>query len=141
MVRRGLLVSRQLDGQELILGGRRDPTFGPIVIVGLGGIFAEALDDVAIRLAPVRPETAAAMLDELRGSPILRGVRGRPGIDREAVAAAIVALGRLLVDDPSILEVDCNPLISGQSATAAVDGLIVELADPGPAAVMDGGNP
>jgi acyl-CoA synthetase (NDP forming) len=125
-VRRGLLVSRQLDGAELLLGGRRDPTFGPLVLVGLGGILAEVLDDVTIRLAPVASDEAATMLDELRGRAILDGVRGRPGIDRAAVVDAIVALGRLLADDPTIDEVDANPFISGPGATAAVDALVVE---------------
>ena len=128
VTRRGLLVSRQLEGVELIVGGRRDPTFGPVVVAGLGGILAEALDDVAIRLAPLDADAAVAMLGDLRGSAILRGTRGRPGIDRSAVAAAIVAVGRLLVDDPAILEIDCNPLISGAHGTAAVDGLVVERA-------------
>ncbi len=127
-VQRGLLVSRQLVGPELILGGRRDPTFGPIVVVGLGGILAEVLDDVVIRLAPVAADEAATMLDELRGVAILDGARGRPAIDRASVVAAIVALGDLLVADPSILEVDCNPLISGPRGTAAVDALVVEVA-------------
>ncbi|HUQ78347.1 MAG TPA: acetate--CoA ligase family protein [Patescibacteria group bacterium] len=123
---RGLVVSRHADGPELILGGRRDPTFGPLIVVGLGGIHAEVLDDVALRLAPVAADDAAAMLDELRGVAILDGSRGRPAIDRAAVVAAIVALGDLLVADPSILAVDCNPLISGPRGTAAVDALIVQ---------------
>lgn len=125
IVRRGLLVARQFDGVELILGGRRDPTFGPIVLAGLGGILAEALDDVAIRLAPVHADDAAAMLDELRGAAILDGVRGRPGINRAAVVDTIVRLGLLLAERPEIVEVDCNPVISGPGGTAAVDGLIV----------------
>ena len=128
VTRRGLLVSRQLDGVELILGGRRDPSFGPLVLVGLGGVLAEVLDDVAIRLAPVRSGEAETMLDELRGGACLRGVRGRPGVDRASVVASIVALGRLLVDDPTIVEVDANPLISGPAGTAAVDALVVEAA-------------
>ena len=124
-VRRGLLVSRQMDGVELILCGRRDPSFGPLVVVGLGGILAEVLDDVAIRLAPVDELHAAAMLDELRCATVLAGARGRPGIDRSAVIDAIVRLGRLLMDDPAILEVDANPVISGPTGTAAVDALVV----------------
>jgi acetyltransferase len=66
------------------------------------------------------------MLDELRGRAILDGARGRPGIDRAPVVDAIVALGRLLADDPTIDEVDANPFISGPGATAAVDALVVE---------------
>ena len=128
-IRRGLLVSRRLDGVELLLGGRRDPSFGPVVVAGLGGVLAEVLDDVAIRLGPVDLDEAGAMLDELRGAAILRGARGRPGIDRAAVVAAIVGLGRLLIEDPSILEVDANPVISGRGGTAAVDALVV-IRDP-----------
>jgi acyl-CoA synthetase (NDP forming) len=123
--RRGLLVSRQLDGIELILGGRRDPSFGPLVVVGLGGILAEVLDDVAVRLAPVDEDDAAAMLDELHGAAVLAGVRGRPGIDRPAVIDGIVRLGRLLAADPTIVEIDANPVISGPGGTAAVDALVV----------------
>jgi acetyltransferase len=126
--RRGLLVSRQIEGVELIVGGRRDPSFGPIVLVGLGGILAEALDDVAVRLAPVDEEAALDMLDELRGRRVLGGVRGRPGIDRAAVARTIVALGRALLEDDDLLEVDLNPVISGPAATVAVDALVVEAA-------------
>ncbi|MBA2719379.1 MAG: acetate--CoA ligase family protein [Chloroflexi bacterium] len=127
VTRRGVLIARQLDGPELIVGGRRDPTVGPVVIVGLGGVLAEVLDDVTIRLAPVSDDEASAMLDELRGAAVLGGVRGRPAIDRAAVVEAIVALGALLVADPTIVEVDCNPLISGPRGTAAVDALVVEL--------------
>jgi acetate---CoA ligase (ADP-forming) len=122
---RGLLVSRQLSGVELILGARRDPSFGPLVMVGLGGLFAEVIDDVAVRLAPVDEDDARAMLDGLRGAAVLGGVRGRPGIDRPAVIDAIVRLGRLLIDDAAIVEVDANPVISGPGGTAAVDALIV----------------
>jgi hypothetical protein len=121
-----VLVAPQLEGVELILGGRRDPSFGPLVLVGLGGILAEVLDDVAVRLAPVRPPEAEAMLDGLRASAVLRGIRGRPGIDRAAVVAAIVALGRLMAEDDAIVEVDANPVISGPAGTAAVDALVVE---------------
>jgi acetyltransferase len=128
-VRRGLLVAPQLEGVELILGGRRDASFGPLVLVGLGGILAEVVDDVAVRLAPVRPSDAESMLDGLRGSAIVRGVRGRPGIDRSAVVDAIVALGRLMAEDDTILEVDANPVISGPARTAAVDALVVEAAE------------
>jgi acetate---CoA ligase (ADP-forming) len=124
--RRGLLVGRELRGVELLLGGRRDPMFGPLVIVGLGGVLTEVLDDVAIRLAPVDADAAAAMLDELRGAAILAGIRGRAGIDRPAVVDAIVRLGELLIANPMIVEVDANPVISGPDGTAAVDALVVE---------------
>jgi acetate---CoA ligase (ADP-forming) len=127
-VRRGILVARELEGVELILGARRDASFGPVVLVGLGGILAEVVDDVAVRLAPIDRDDADEMLRQLRGAAVLDGARGRPGIDRPAVVAAIVALGRLLADDPTVVEVDANPLISGPAATAAVDALVVTAA-------------
>ena len=126
--RRGLLVARQESGVELIVGGRRDVSFGPLVLVGLGGVLAEVLDDVAIRLAPLDLAEAATMLDDLRGRRILDGVRGGPGIDRAAIASVIVAVGRLLLDDPSVVEVDLNPVIGTASGAVAVDALVVETA-------------
>jgi acetyltransferase len=124
-IRRGLVVMPQLDGRELILGARRDPSFGPLVLVGLGGILAEAIDDIAIRLAPVAPTDADAMLDDLHGRRILGPLRGQPGIDRASVVDAIVRLSDLIVASPDILEIDINPLISGPVRTAAADALIV----------------
>jgi len=125
--RRGLLISPMVAGRELIVGARRDPSFGPLVLVGLGGILAEAIDDVAIRLAPVSPDEAEAMLGGLRGRRILGSLRGEPGIDRAAVADVIVRLGQVMVASPDVIEIDINPLISGPAATAAVDGLVVQV--------------
>jgi acetate---CoA ligase (ADP-forming) len=126
LVVRGLLVEPMVDpGVELILGLRRDPQFGPAVLVGLGGVLAEVLDDVAIRLAPVTPRSAMAMLDALRGRALLDGVRGRPAIDRSAVASMLVRLGRLALERPDLLEVDLNPVIASATGAIAVDALVV----------------
>jgi acetyl-CoA synthetase len=123
---RGLLVEPMAaPGLELILGLRRDPQFGPAVVVGLGGVLTEVLDDVAIRLAPLDAASADAMLDDLRGARLLRGVRGRPPIDRAAVVAMLVALGRLGLDRPDVREVDLNPVIATAGSTLAVDALVV----------------
>jgi acyl-CoA synthetase (NDP forming) len=124
---RGLLVARHLDGRELIIGARRDPSFGPLVLVGLGGILAEAIDDVAVRLAPVSAVEAETMLDGLRGRRLLEPLRGQPGIDRPAVVDAIVRIGQLIVASPATVEIDVNPLISGPGGTAAADALVVEV--------------
>jgi acetyltransferase len=123
--RRGLLVAPQVAGRELIIGARRDPSFGPVVLVGLGGILAEAIDDVAIRLAPVSPAEAETMLDELRGRRLLGPLRGQPGIDRPAVVNAIVRLSTAMAEDPNLVEVDLNPVISSPNGTFAVDALVV----------------
>src|SRR3954454_14788106 len=112
-------------GVELILGLRRDPQFVPAVLVGLGGVLTEVLDDVAIRLAPVDVAAAESMLDSLRGAQLLRGVRGRPAVDRAAVVSMLVTLGRLGVDRPDILEIDLNPVVASISGAIAVDALVV----------------
>jgi len=128
---RGLLVEVMADpGVELILGLKRDPQFGPAVLVGLGGVLTEVLDDVAIRLAPIDDAAADAMLDDLRGARLLRGVRGRPAVDRAALVSMIVALGRLGIDRPDVLEVDLNPVIASASGAIAVDALVVMEGPP-----------
>jgi acetyl-CoA synthetase len=126
IVARGLLVQPMAEaGVELIVGLRRDPSFGPAVVVGLGGVFTEVLDDVAIRLAPVDRATALAMLTGLRGAAILDGVRGGPPVDRDAVADLIVTLSRLGDARPDIVEIDLNPVIASAAGAIAVDALVV----------------
>ncbi len=126
---RGVIVEPMVDpGIELIVGLIRDPLFGPAVLVGFGGIYAEVLDDVAIRLAPISSEDALAMLTSLRGASLLAGARGRPAIDRDAVAELIVALAGLGWERPDIAAVDLNPVVASASGAVAVDGLVV-LAD------------
>jgi acyl-CoA synthetase (NDP forming) len=95
------------------------------VLVGLGGTLTEVLDDVAIRLAPLDATAADAMLDDLRGARLLRGVRGRPPVDRAAIVTMLVALGRLGFDRPDVLEVDLNPVIATTGGAIAVDALVV----------------
>jgi hypothetical protein len=128
---RGLLVEPMgSPGVELIVGLRRDASFGPAVVVGLGGVLTEVLDDVSIRLAPVDQDTALAMLDELRGHRILDGVRGSAVVDRDAVAAMIVAISRLGGARPEIVEVDLNPVLASASGAIAVDALVVLAGEP-----------
>jgi acyl-CoA synthetase (NDP forming) len=135
---RGLLVEPMADsGIELIVGMRRDPSFGPCVMVGLGGVFTEVLDDVAIRLAPVTPAVASSMLDDLRGARILQGVRGGVSIDRGAVSSLIVDLSALAVERADLLEVDLNPVVAAAEGAVAVDALVV-LGAPSVEGVVDG---
>jgi acetyltransferase len=123
---RGVLVEPMATpGVELVVGLVRDPQFGPAVLVGLGGVFAEVLKDTAIRLAPVSHADALAMLAGLRCSAILAGVRAAPPVDRAAVADIIVRLGRLGMDRPDLLEVDLNPVIASAAGALAVDALAV----------------
>lgn len=97
-------------GRELILGGRQDAQFGPVVLVGMGGVFVEIFEEVSLRVAPIPRREALAMVEELRGAPILMGARGHKRSDIEAVVDAILRLCQLLCDFPQILELDINPL-------------------------------
>ncbi|MCJ7709661.1 MAG: acetate--CoA ligase family protein, partial [Chloroflexi bacterium] len=123
---RGFLVEPMAaPGVELIVGGRRDAVFGPAVLVGLGGILAEVLDDVAVLLAPVGAVEVRRRLERLRAAQVLRGVRGRPSVDVDALAALVSAVAQVLVDDPTILEIDLNPVIAWPSGAVSVDALVV----------------
>jgi acyl-CoA synthetase (NDP forming) len=107
----GVLVQPMVTGgRELILGGKQDANFGPVVLVGLGGIFVEVFEEVALRVAPITPKEAFEMISQLRGAPILMGARGNKRSDVEAVAEALLRLSQLLTDFPEIKEIDINPL-------------------------------
>jgi acetate---CoA ligase (ADP-forming) len=124
---RGLLVQPMVPpGIEMVIGSRRDPTFGPVVMVGLGGLFVEHFADVAFGLAPVTRVQARAMLRSLRAWPLLAGARGRPPADVDAIADVLIALSRLaLAGQAFIREIDVNPLIALASGVVAADGLVV----------------
>lgn len=106
-------------GVELMLGGRRDPHFGPVVSVGLGGTLVELLDDAALRLAPLGPREAADMLDETKAARLLSGLRGAPVADRAAVLDGLQRLGALLAAYPAIAEIDVNPLLVATAGNGA----------------------
>lgn len=112
-------------GHEVIIGVTADPAFGPVVMFGLGGVFVETLQDTTFRLAPTTPTEALRMLDEIRGAPVLRGVRGQPGVNREALGMLIARASRLGADFPEITEVDLNPVMASESGAIAVDVRIV----------------
>ncbi len=107
-------------GIECFVGGRRDPAFGPIIMAGLGGIFIEIFKDTSIRLAPVTQNEAAAMLQELKGYPLLTGARGKGPADCQALIDVICRVSALLAACPDITEIDLNPVIvhpQGQGAS------------------------
>ncbi len=124
----GVLVQEMATGTEMIVGVINDAYFGPVVVLGLGGIFAEVLGDVTHRCAPVNVSTAHVMIEELRGSAVLKGARGRPAADVGALAEAISRISMLAVDHADrIAEIDINPLFvrpAGEGVVAA-DALIV----------------
>jgi acyl-CoA synthetase (NDP forming) len=116
-----VLVQRQHQGTELIVGGLRDPSFGPVVLAGLGGVLVEALGDVRLALAPLDEAAALAMLASLRGAAILHGIRGRPGVNLPGLARLIVRTGDLLASHPEIAELDLNPILATPDGCPAAD--------------------
>lgn len=117
-----LIVQQMVSGGlEVILGGKRDRSFGPVVMFGLGGIYVEVMGDVAFRVAPLTTTDAEEMIGEVRGKRLLDGVRGKPPLDREALIKALSSLSRMLVENPSISEVDINPLLVLEKGAVALD--------------------
>ena len=122
----GVLVAQMVPGVETVVGIARDDLFGPVVMFGLGGVFVEVLHDVTFRVPPFTARDATAMLDELRGAALLRGVRGQPAADRAALVDVLMKMQRLAVDlSGEVAEVDINPLLAGPGGAVAADALVV----------------
>jgi acetyl-CoA synthetase (ADP-forming) len=120
-----VLVARMVGGKrELIAGVVGDPQFGPCVMLGVGGIFAEALADVAFRVVPLDPIDAEELVDDLRAQALLGPFRGEPPVDRAALASVLLALSRLAGERPDVMAVDVNPLIVADGVPIAVDALV-----------------
>lgn len=122
----GVLVQEMVKGgRETIAGMTRDPSFGPLVMFGLGGIFVEVLRDVVFRVAPIGRRDAADMIAGLRGSRLLDTVRGAPPADRRAIEDVLLRLSLLAMDFPEISELDINPLLAFPDGAIAVDGRVL----------------
>ncbi|MEA2770358.1 MAG: hypothetical protein QOD93_3320, partial [Acetobacteraceae bacterium] len=123
----GVLVQPMVpQGIEMVVGARNDPLFGPLIVVGLGGILVEVLKDTALSPAPVTPSEAEALLRQLKGVKLLEGFRGMPAVDVKRLAQVISDVSRFAADHPgSVAELDVNPLICAGDRITAVDALIV----------------
>ena len=124
----GVLVQEMLaGGVEAIVGTVNDPVFGPCVMFGLGGVFVEALKDVSFRVAPLSRADAEEMISEIQGYSVLRGWRGRPPVDMEALVDIILKVSRLVIDQKNtIKELDINPLILYEKGAKVADALIIK---------------
>jgi len=118
------MVARQPGDLELIVGGKRDPQFGPVVLVGHGGIMVEVLARMSLRTAPLAEAEIEEMLEELPGSEILKGVRGLPPIDRRSLKETIARVAWLMVNFPEINSIDINPVLVSHSGARALDARI-----------------
>jgi acyl-CoA synthetase (NDP forming) len=116
-------------GLEIVVGGLRDPQFGPLVMVGLGGIYVEVLADVSFRICPIARLDAEEMLDELKGAALFRGARGRKPVSRETIVDVLLKVGGekglLMTHGEDIAEADINPIIVSEHAAVAVDARFV----------------
>ncbi|GAB2508991.1 acetate--CoA ligase family protein [Nocardiopsis aegyptia] len=108
-------------GLEVLIGATTDPTFGKVVVFGLGGVLVEVLKDVSFRLAPLTREEALSQIGDIRTAEVLDGVRGAPAVDREALADILVRLSDLVADFPEIAEADLNPVFASEDGAIAAD--------------------
>jgi acetyltransferase len=132
--RRFLVEAMAPDGVDLVAGARRDPVFGPVVLTGLGGTTAEAIADVAVRMAPLPAEEAATMPEELATRALLNGWRGGPVLDPASLGRVLARLGDLLAANPHLDEVEINPLRLSAGGLVALDAVIItrEVTDAQP---------
>jgi acetyltransferase len=107
-------------GCEIIIGGRNDPEFGPVILCGLGGIFVEVYKDAAVRVVPIDEEMALQMIEELKGAAILKGFRGQEPYDMKYLVTVLVKVSRLLMEHPEIKVLDINPLILQQKGNGGI---------------------
>ena len=121
-----VLVTKMIDhDMEVICGAIRDPQFGPAVLFGLGGVAAESMDDVALGLAPLSLSAAYNLTERIRGATILDSYRGRPALDRSAIADVLVRLGEIMDENPEISAIDLNPVMLSTDDALIADAYIV----------------
>jgi acetate---CoA ligase (ADP-forming) subunit beta len=120
-----VLIAEMVQGRrELIAGVVRDPAFGPCVMLGVGGIFSEAIEDVVFRVAPLDRVDAYEMIRNLASQKLLGPFRGEPAVDRDSLAATLLGLSQFVMAHDEVVSVDCNPLIIVNGVPVAVDALI-----------------
>lgn len=121
----GIMVQEFVKGTELILGVKKDETFGHCVLAGLGGVFVEVLKDVSFRVCPVKERDVLEMLDELKGKKLLERFRGKKPVNKKEIVKAVTGLCRLCKKNPEIKELDINPFIVNDKKGLAADVRVV----------------
>jgi len=122
----GILVQEMAPkGTEIIIGSTVDPTFGPTIMFGLGGIFVEILKDVSFRLAPITKDDAWEMLDEIKAKKMLDGPRGTAKADKETIVNILLSVSKMLMECPEIKELDMNPILVYDKGARAVDARVI----------------
>jgi len=122
----GVLVQEMApQSTEVIVGSTKDPQFGPALMFGLGGIFVEVLKDVTFRIAPITESDAREMISEVKANPILKGYRGQPPADIEAIVKILLSTSRLVMEHQEIKELDLNPIMVYEKGAKTVDARII----------------
>jgi acetyl-CoA synthetase (ADP-forming) len=122
----GILVQEMAPrGTEIIVGSTMDPTFGPTIMFGLGGIFVEVLKDVSFRLVPIDKMEAEEMIKEIKAYRILEGIRGKPPVDQAAIVDILLATSKMLLQCPEIKELDMNPVLVYEKDAKIVDARVI----------------
>lgn len=122
----GILVQEMAPkGTEIIIGSTTDPTFGPTIMFGLGGIFVEILKDVSFRVAPIDKVDASEMIKEIKAYKILEGARGMPAVDQDTLVDILVKTSEMLMECPEIKELDMNPVLAYPDGARIVDARII----------------
>jgi acyl-CoA synthetase (NDP forming) len=124
----GVLVQRMIEGKgvrEVIIGAKRDPQFGPVIMFGLGGIFVESMKDVSFRLIPITRKEAREMIDEIKGREVLEGVRGQKPVDFRLLENMLLKVSDIMTRLEKIKEFDMNPLLIDDKKVVAIDTKIV----------------
>ncbi|MEM3507480.1 MAG: acetate--CoA ligase family protein [Candidatus Bathyarchaeia archaeon] len=122
----GMLVQKMApQSTEIIVGGIKDPQFGPTLMFGLGGVFVEVLKDVTFRVAPITEEDAKEMLKEIKAYPILKGYRGEKPRDEGAIVKILLAASRLMLENEEIDQMDLNPIMVYEKGASVVDARII----------------
>jgi len=117
-------------GVETIIGVVRDPTYGPVMMFGLGGVLVEVLKDVVFRSLPLTKADARSMLEEIRARELLNGIRGAPPVDKDALVELMLAISSLCVAFPEIAELDLNPVLAYPHGLVVIDVRILLQASP-----------
>ncbi|MFA5013331.1 MAG: acetate--CoA ligase family protein [Candidatus Paceibacterota bacterium] len=117
----GILVQETAYGNELVIGMNRDSQFGPVLMVGLGGIFVEVLKDVVFRVAPISKAEAEEMLKELKSYQLLQGFRGKPGVSIDAIATLLANISKLAMNEKKIISLDFNPIMANEKTAEVAD--------------------
>jgi len=122
---REILIQKTINGIEIICGMKRDPAFGPVLMFGLGGIFAEVLKDVSFQITPVNKKEAKEMIKKIKGYKILNGYRNTPKADIDKLAKLILNVSKLAQENPQIKEIDLNPVFINEKYIKVADPKII----------------